>query len=130
MTSADALEELRQELGQRGVVFGMARVKQDPRSELAAAGLVERIGEDRIFPTLPTAVAAYVAAYTARHGAPPEGWQSLAPGQPPRADAGSFGSGRRRGRRTTLVVRRNRPRRRPWARREGAMRSSGQRPVT
>jgi len=83
VTSADALEELRQELGQRGVVFGMARVKQDPRSELAAAGLVERIGEDRIFPTLPTAVAAYVAAYTARHGAPPEGWQSLAPGQPP-----------------------------------------------
>ena len=45
-------------------------------------GCVDRIGEDRIFPTLPTAVAAYVAAYTARHGAPPEGWQSLAPGQP------------------------------------------------
>ena len=82
VTSADALEELRQELGGRGVVFGMARVKQDLRSELAAAGLVERIGEERIFPTLPTAVAAYVQAYTARHGAPPEGWQSLAPGQP------------------------------------------------
>jgi high affinity sulfate transporter 1 len=83
VTSADALEELREELGRRGVVFGMARVKQDLRSELAAAGLVERIGEDRIFPTLPTAVAAYVAAYTTRHGAPPEGWQSLAPGAPP-----------------------------------------------
>ena len=82
VTSADALEELRQELGGRGVVFGMARVKQDLRSELAAAGLVERIGSERIFPTLPTAVAAYVQAYTARHGAPPEGWQSLAPGQP------------------------------------------------
>jgi sulfate permease, SulP family len=83
VTSADALDELRQELGRRGVVFGMARVKQDLRSELAAAGLVERIGEERIFPTLPTAVAAYVAAYTARHGAPPEGWQSLAPDKPP-----------------------------------------------
>ena len=84
VTSGDALEELRQELDRRGVVFGMARVKQDLRSELAAAGLVKRIGGDRIFPTtLPTAVAAYVAAYTTRHGAPPEGWQSLAPGQPP-----------------------------------------------
>ncbi len=83
VTSADALEELREELGRRGVVFGMARVKQDLRRELAAAGLVERIGEERIFPTLPTAVAAYVTAYTARHGAPPEGWQSLAPGPPP-----------------------------------------------
>jgi sulfate permease, SulP family len=83
VTSADALEELRQELGRRGVDFGMARVKQDLRGELAAAGLVERIGEERIFPTLPTAVAAYVAAYTARHGAPPEGWQSVAPDQAP-----------------------------------------------
>jgi sulfate permease, SulP family len=83
VTSADALEELRQELGRRSVVFGMARVKQDLRDDLAAAGLVERIGEERIFPTLPTAVAGYVAAYTARHGAPPEGWQSLAPGAPP-----------------------------------------------
>jgi SulP family sulfate permease len=85
LTSADALEELWRELGRRGVVFGMARVKQDLRSELVAAGLVERIGETRIFATLPTAVAAYVAAYTARHGAPPEGWQSLAPHQPPPA---------------------------------------------
>ena len=83
VTSADALEELRQELGRRGIVFGMARVKQDLRDELAAAGLVERIGEERIFPTLPTAVAAYVSAYTARHGVPPEGWQSVAPGSPP-----------------------------------------------
>jgi MFS superfamily sulfate permease-like transporter len=83
VTSADALNELRQELGRRGVVLGMARVKQDLRNELAAAGLVERIGEERIFPTLPTAVAAYVSAYAARHGSPPEGWQSLAPGTPP-----------------------------------------------
>ena len=83
VTSADALEELRDELVRREVVFGMARVKQDLRHELAAAGLVERIGEERIFPTLPTAVAAYVTAYTARHGGPPEGWQSLAPDTPP-----------------------------------------------
>jgi SulP family sulfate permease len=79
LTSADALDALREELGRRGIVFGMARVKQDLRDQLAAAGLVERIREDRIFPTLPTAVAAYAAAYTARHGSPPEGWDSLRP---------------------------------------------------
>ncbi len=77
LTSADALAGLREELARRGIVFGMARVKQDLRDELVAAGLVEQIGEERIFPTLPTAVAGYVAAYTARHGSPPEGWQSL-----------------------------------------------------
>jgi sulfate permease, SulP family len=88
VTSADALEELRQQLDRRGVVFGMARVKQDLRWQLAAAGLVGRIGEERIFPTLPTAVAAYVAAYTSRHGRPPEGWQYLSPGQPAQAIVG------------------------------------------
>ena len=83
VTAADALDELREELTRRGIVLGLARVKQDLRAELAAAGLLDRIGADRIFPTLPTAVAAYVSWYTARHGAPPEGWQSLAPGRPP-----------------------------------------------
>jgi hypothetical protein len=37
----------------------MARVKQDLRDALAAAGLLAKIGEDRIFMTLPTAVAAF-----------------------------------------------------------------------
>ena len=37
----------------------MARVKQDLRDALEAAGLVDKIGEDHIFPTLPTAVKAY-----------------------------------------------------------------------
>jgi hypothetical protein len=34
----------------RGVVFAMARVKQDLRDDLEAAGLVAKVGEDRIFP--------------------------------------------------------------------------------
>jgi high affinity sulfate transporter 1 len=71
LTGLDALEELRAELTGRGVVFALARVKQDLRVELEAAGLVGRVGEERIFPTLPTAVAAYVDWYTARHGHPP-----------------------------------------------------------
>ena len=43
----------------RGIVFAMARVKQDLRDSLEAAGVLESIGEDRIFMTLPTAVEAF-----------------------------------------------------------------------
>lgn len=71
ITGVDALDELRGELQRRGIVFAMARVKQDLRDDLEAAGLVARVGEDRIFPTLPTAVTAYLQWYTNRHGQPP-----------------------------------------------------------
>lgn len=73
LTGVDALDEVRRTLADRGIVFAMARVKQDMRVYLAAAGLVEKVGEDRIFPTLPTAVLAYEQAYRARHGEPPPG---------------------------------------------------------
>jgi SulP family sulfate permease len=59
LTALDALDQLRAELESRGIVFAMARVKQDLRDELEAAGLLEKIGEDCIFMTLPTAVEAY-----------------------------------------------------------------------
>jgi sulfate permease, SulP family len=59
LTALDAVDQLRTELARRGIIFAMARVKQDLREALEAAGLVDRIGEDYIFPTLPTAVEAY-----------------------------------------------------------------------
>lgn len=59
LTALDALDQLRSELHDRGIEFAMARVKQDLRDDLEAAGLVDRIGEQRIFPTLPTAVDAF-----------------------------------------------------------------------
>jgi SulP family sulfate permease len=59
LTALDVLDQLRSELTGRGIVFAMARVKQDLRDSLDAAGLVDKIGEDRIFMTLPTAVEAY-----------------------------------------------------------------------
>jgi sulfate permease, SulP family len=71
LTALDAVEDLRAELTGRGIVFAMARVKQDLRVPLEAVGLVERIGAERIFPTLPTAVAAYEEDYAARHGRRP-----------------------------------------------------------
>jgi SulP family sulfate permease len=59
LTALDALDQLRTELKRRGIKFAMARVKQDLRDQLEAAGLIDKIGEDNIFPTLPTAVDAY-----------------------------------------------------------------------
>ncbi|MGV9454360.1 SulP family inorganic anion transporter [Streptomyces sp. NPDC003635] len=59
ITALDAVDELRRELNRRDIVFALARVKQDLRDELEAYGLVESVGRDLIFPTLPTAVAAY-----------------------------------------------------------------------
>jgi high affinity sulfate transporter 1 len=58
-TGLDALENLCAELADHGVVFALARVKQDLLAALDAYGLTAAIGPDRIFPTLPTAVAAY-----------------------------------------------------------------------
>lgn len=59
LTALDAVEQLRAELTGRGIVFAMARVKQDLRDALDAAGLTDRIGPERLFPTLPTALDAY-----------------------------------------------------------------------
>ncbi len=66
LTALDALEQLRTECERRGIVFAMARVKQDLRGALDAAGLLDRIGPDRIFMTLPTAVEAYRQAHPER----------------------------------------------------------------
>ncbi|MFB7394688.1 SulP family inorganic anion transporter [Streptomyces sp. NPDC056191] len=59
ITALDSVDELRRELSRRGVVFAMARVKQDLRDDLDAYGLTESVGADLMFPTLPTAVTAY-----------------------------------------------------------------------
>src|SRR5512143_355864 len=59
ITALDALDELRANLTGRGVVFALARVKQDLRDDLQASGLADRIGPQRLFPSLPTAAAAY-----------------------------------------------------------------------
>jgi sulfate permease, SulP family len=59
ITALDAVDELRRELTHRGIVFSLARVKQDLLDELTAYGLTDTVGRERIFPTLPTAVAAY-----------------------------------------------------------------------
>ncbi|HWM02608.1 MAG TPA: sulfate permease [Actinophytocola sp.] len=59
ITAADAVHTLCDELDTRGLVLALARVKQDLLHDLRHSGLADRIGANRIFPTLPTAVAAF-----------------------------------------------------------------------
>ena len=73
ITAIDALDDLHRELEQRGIVFAMARVKQDLFVQLDRAGFIERVDRDRIFATLPTAVQEFAKWYEARHGQPPPG---------------------------------------------------------
>jgi high affinity sulfate transporter 1 len=58
-TALEAVEAVRAELARAGTVFALARVKQDLLARLESFGLAEKIGTDRLFPTLPTAVQAY-----------------------------------------------------------------------
>jgi sulfate permease, SulP family len=68
LTAVDALDTVRRTLAERGIVFALARVKFEVREILASTGFIERIGEDKVFMTLPTAVAAYQQWNAAPHG--------------------------------------------------------------
>ncbi len=56
ITAADMLNELYDELESRGITFAMARVKQDLYAQLKLSGLLDRIGVNHIYFTLPTAI--------------------------------------------------------------------------
>jgi MFS superfamily sulfate permease-like transporter len=71
-TAVDALAALRGELDRRGVVFAMARVKQDLRDQLAGTDFLDAVDPDRIFMTLPVAVAAYRYWHTQHIGPLPD----------------------------------------------------------
>ena len=47
------------ELAARGIRVGLARAKQDLLLQLERGELLQLIGEDMVFPTLPTALEAY-----------------------------------------------------------------------
>ncbi|MCG8368846.1 MAG: SulP family inorganic anion transporter, partial [Pseudanabaenales cyanobacterium] len=64
ITAADMLAELHQALTAKGMTFAMVRVKQDLYAQLKRSGLLNNIGADRIYPTLPTAIAAFKGTAT------------------------------------------------------------------
>jgi sulfate permease, SulP family len=59
LTAADALEELRARLADRGIIFATTHLRSELRAALTRTGWVDRVGADHLFATLPTAVAAY-----------------------------------------------------------------------
>lgn len=70
-TALEAVDAVREQITRSGAVFALARVKQDLLARLQAFGLAGKIGEDRLYPTLPTAVQAYKK--WARADGPPPG---------------------------------------------------------
>ncbi len=73
LTSVDALETLREQLTARGTTFALVRAKSELVEQLTAAGFTQRVRTERIFPTLPTAVAAYADWYRRETGQLPPG---------------------------------------------------------
>ena len=69
-TALEAVDALREQLTSAGTVFALARVKQDLLARLQAFGLASKIGAERLFPTLPTAVDAY-EKWAREHPLPP-----------------------------------------------------------
>ena len=59
ITAIDMLSELRAELAAKNITFAMARVKQDLYLELERAEFLKNIPAEHIYPTLPTAIAAF-----------------------------------------------------------------------
>lgn len=59
ITAADMLKELHRELAAQHITFAMSRVKQDFYVQLKKAGLVDLIGQAKLYPTLHTAIAAF-----------------------------------------------------------------------
>ncbi|WP_203567312.1 SulP family inorganic anion transporter [Aestuariimicrobium ganziense] len=96
LTAVDTLDQLRQTLTDRGIIVALARAKTELVDQLRAAGFVDRLGEDRIYPTLPTAVAAHAAWYQARHGHPPTSTPLLRNGNGNGSRAGNGATATRR----------------------------------
>lgn len=93
ITALDAVDALRRDLAARGIEFALARVKQELLDDLRAYGLTDALGAHRVFPTLPTAVAAY-RHWAGQHPQGPGGVPSGPPGGPngPSAGPGTGGT--------------------------------------
>ena len=60
ITAADGLRELARELADRGIHLGLARVKNDLYQPLERAGVIDVIGKEMLFATLPVAEESYL----------------------------------------------------------------------
>jgi high affinity sulfate transporter 1 len=62
MTAADSLDDLLADLDRAGIELRFAEVKDPVKDWLRRYGFLQKLGEDAFFPTVGTAVEAYVAA--------------------------------------------------------------------
>ena len=60
ITGLDALERIRRHCDDEGVIVALVRVKHEVLEDLRRHGVANRIGEDRVYPTLPTAVQGFL----------------------------------------------------------------------
>ena len=71
LTAADGLRELARELADRGIHLGLARVKNDVYEPLDRAGVIDVIGKEMLFATLPVAEESYLRWALAHEPAQP-----------------------------------------------------------
>lgn len=62
-TAAEALENLDADLERRGIDLWVARANEPLRKLLQLTGLTQRLGKDKVYPSVRAAVAAYRTAY-------------------------------------------------------------------
>lgn len=62
-TATETLRAIIERTHAKGRKIGFARMKNDIRDQLQAAGLIDLVGEDMVFPTLPAAIIAYEAEH-------------------------------------------------------------------
>lgn len=67
-TAAEMLLELPRELREGGVRLALTRVKRELQAQLDAAGVLELVGMEHVYPTIPTAVAAFQARGDQKEG--------------------------------------------------------------
>jgi SulP family sulfate permease len=60
ITAADGLREVAQELAERSIHLGLARVKKDLYQPLERAGVIDVVGKEMLFATLPVAEETYL----------------------------------------------------------------------
>ena len=75
-TAADMLHELQRVLAVRGVRLALTRVKRELHAQLEAAGVLALVGREHVYPTIPTAVAAFQRRGEAGAGSIGENGQS------------------------------------------------------
>ncbi len=61
-SAADILKQMFDDLDARGIEVAFAELKGPVKDRLRSYGLYDRVGDDRFYPTIGTAVSGYVAA--------------------------------------------------------------------